>query len=318
MLNLDTAASSLPIENQLNRTAAVQARFLRQLTTGSRINSGADDAAGLAIADGLDAGAAALNESAQNVTAGLSLAQTADGALYEITALLTRGVTLAVEAANGEDGGNRGAAADREFQALLAQIDDIAAGTSWNGERLFLLAHGVADRAVDDGSYASAGNTVYGNQDDTLGSMTFFVGDGSAGGSTEFSYVPPSVDARALGLTVDHGQKAGGGSQNFAANITLLNPADAKQALAKLAAAVGKVAGIRGSLGSLIEQLEAATGVATVEEEHLRNASDAVRAADIGAAVAQATRLSVLQQSGIAALRQSQQQARAVLNLLAP
>src|SRR5258708_30803361 len=87
-------------QNNLNQTEGSLQTVLQQLSSGSRINSGADDAAGLSVADGLKANQAALNQSAQNAQNGVGLLQTADGALSQVTSLLTRAVTLATEAAN--------------------------------------------------------------------------------------------------------------------------------------------------------------------------------------------------------------------------
>ena len=88
-------------QSNLNQTQSSLQNVLTQLSSGSRINSGADDAAGLAVADGLHANVAALTQSSQNATAGVGLLQTADGALSQVTNLLNRAVTLATEAANG-------------------------------------------------------------------------------------------------------------------------------------------------------------------------------------------------------------------------
>src|ERR1700710_1944916 len=88
-------------QNNLNQTQGSLQKTLNQLSSGSRINSGADDAAGLAVADGLHANVAALTQSAQNASDGIGLLQTADGALSQVTNLLDRAVTLSTEAANG-------------------------------------------------------------------------------------------------------------------------------------------------------------------------------------------------------------------------
>ena len=88
-------------QNNLNQTQGSLQNTLQQLSSGSRINSGADDAAGLAVADGLHANVAALTQSQQNASDGIGLLQTADGALSQVTNLLNRAVTLATEAANG-------------------------------------------------------------------------------------------------------------------------------------------------------------------------------------------------------------------------
>src|SRR5271155_956617 len=93
--------SNLVAENALSSTQASLNNTLQQLSTGLRINSGADDPAGLSIADGLGANIAALNQSGQNASNGIGLLQTADGALSQVNTILNQAVTIATEASNG-------------------------------------------------------------------------------------------------------------------------------------------------------------------------------------------------------------------------
>jgi len=93
--------SSLVAQNAVSSTQANLQSTLQQLSTGLRINSGSDDAAGLSIATGLGANIAALKQSSQNASNGIGLLQTADGALSQVTTQLNRAVTIATEAANG-------------------------------------------------------------------------------------------------------------------------------------------------------------------------------------------------------------------------
>lgn len=131
---------SLAAQNQLDITNANLQKTLIQLSSGQRINSGADDAAGLAIADGLNANIAALTQSAQNATDGTSKLQVADGALSQVTSLLNRAMTLATESANGTmngDNGSQRTALDNEFQSIKAEIDSIGQNTTFNGTTVF-------------------------------------------------------------------------------------------------------------------------------------------------------------------------------------
>ncbi len=129
---------SLAAQNQLSMTQANLQKTLEQLASGSRINSGADDAAGLAIADGLQANVTALTQSALNANEGVGKLQVADGALSQVTALLNRAVTLATESANGtvNDGSQR-QALDAEFQSISAEINRIGTNTTYNGSQIF-------------------------------------------------------------------------------------------------------------------------------------------------------------------------------------
>jgi len=132
--------SALSAEHSLSATQANLQNTLTQLSTGLRINSGADDAAGLSIANGMQANIAALTQSAQNATNGVGMLQTADGALSQVTTLLNRAVSLATEAANGglSTGTNsQSAALDTEFQSILSEINQIGQTTDFNGQNVF-------------------------------------------------------------------------------------------------------------------------------------------------------------------------------------
>src|SRR6202044_1145822 len=111
--------SAIYAENNLNQTSSSLQKTLTQLSSGSRINSGADDAAGLSLADGLGANSAALTQSATNASSGVGLLQVADGALSQVTSLLNRAVTLATEASNGTLHASQDTAANQEYQSIL-------------------------------------------------------------------------------------------------------------------------------------------------------------------------------------------------------
>jgi flagellin len=129
--------SALTAENNLSVTQASLQKTLTQLSSGSKITSGSDDAAGLAIANGLTANVAALTQSVQNATNGTGLLQTADGALSQVTTLLNRAVTLATEASNGGLTTNQSAAIQNEYSTILTQIGNIGTTTNFNGKAVF-------------------------------------------------------------------------------------------------------------------------------------------------------------------------------------
>jgi flagellin len=131
---------SLAAQNNLQTNNANLQRTLFRLSSGSRINSGADDAAGLAIADGLHANITALNQSAQNANDGVGQLQTADGALAQVTSLLNRAVTLATESSTGTVGSSQRTALDAEFTSIKAEIDRIGGNTTFNGTSVFSAA----------------------------------------------------------------------------------------------------------------------------------------------------------------------------------
>jgi flagellin len=129
--------ASLTAENQLSTTETSLNKTLQQLSSGSRINSGADDAAGLAIANGLEANITALSQSAQNANAGVGSLQVADGALAQVTTLLNRAVTLATESANGSVSDAQRTAVQAEYSDINAEINSIGSTTNYNGTSVF-------------------------------------------------------------------------------------------------------------------------------------------------------------------------------------
>ena len=117
--------SAVYAENNLNNTNNSLNTVLQQLSSGSKINSGADDAAGLSLVDGLQANQSALTQSETNATEGVGLLQVADGALSQVTNLLNRAVTLATEASNGTLNATQDTAANQEYQSILSEINNI-------------------------------------------------------------------------------------------------------------------------------------------------------------------------------------------------
>jgi flagellin len=176
-------------ENSLSATQANLQSTLTQLSTGLRINSGSDDAAGLSIANGMQANIAALTQSAQNATNGIGMLQTADGALSQVTTLLSRAVSLATEASNGglSTGSNsQSAALDTEFQSILAEINQIGQTTDFNGQNVFA--------STTPNSFTSTQATLATATPLTAGSKTV-INDSSTGGTFVFTATASSTVA---------------------------------------------------------------------------------------------------------------------------
>jgi flagellin len=128
---------SLAAQNNLAITGANLQKTLFRLSSGSRINSGADDAAGLAIADGLHANITALTQSSRNANDGVGQLQVADGSLAQVTTLLNRAITLATESGTGTVSNAQRGALDAEYTAIKAEIDRIGSTTTYNGGQVF-------------------------------------------------------------------------------------------------------------------------------------------------------------------------------------
>jgi flagellin len=128
---------SLEAENQLTLTSNALNTTLEQLSSGSRINSGADDPAGLAIANGLQANIAALTQSVSNANDGVGELQLADGALAQVTTLLDTAVTLATESATGTVSNSQRTAIQAQYSSILDEINRIGTATTYNGQAVF-------------------------------------------------------------------------------------------------------------------------------------------------------------------------------------
>ncbi len=170
--------SAIYAQNNLSSTQSSLQKTLQQLSSGSRINSGADDAAGLAVADGLAANSTALAQSARNANDAVGLLQTADGALSQVTSLLNRAITLATQSANGTLSTSQTSSANQEYQNILSQINTIGATTNFNGSAVF--SNTAKSFFVSDGT--SSGSKVYSQTVGALSSAT--VGETQAGGIT--------------------------------------------------------------------------------------------------------------------------------------
>src|SRR5580704_11760912 len=128
---------SLAAENELTLTSNALNSTLEQLSSGQRINSGADDPAGLAIANGLQANVSALTQSASNANDGVGELQVADGALAQVTTLLNQAVTLATESANGTVSDSQRVAIQAEYSSIMAEINRIGTNTTLNSRQVF-------------------------------------------------------------------------------------------------------------------------------------------------------------------------------------
>ena len=140
---------SLAAENQLTLTSNALNSTLEQLSSGSRINTGADDPAGLAIANGLQANISALTQSVSNANDGVGELQLADGALAQVTNLLNTAVTLATESATGTVSNTQRTAIQAQYASILAEINRIGTSTTYNSQAVFSSGSSTNVNAAD-------------------------------------------------------------------------------------------------------------------------------------------------------------------------
>ena len=148
MTVINTNTASLVARDAIQRNDRAMSQAMERLSTGSRINSAKDDAAGLAISERMGAQVSGLNMAVRNANDAISLLQTADGATQEISNMLGRMRELAVQAASGTYTTTDQAALDLEFGALMDEIDRIAANTEWNGSAV-LAGNGSLETAQE-------------------------------------------------------------------------------------------------------------------------------------------------------------------------
>ena len=155
-LGINTNVLSLNAQRNLNNSQSALATSLERLSTGLRINSAKDDAAGLAIAERFTTQIRGLNQAVRNASDGISLAQTAESALGELTNNLQRIRELAIQSANVTNSASDRAALDNEVQQRLDEIDRIARQTSFNGQKVLDGSLGNATFQVG----ANVGETI--------------------------------------------------------------------------------------------------------------------------------------------------------------
>jgi flagellin len=273
--------SGLFAQNQLSTNNTYLSRTLLRLSSGKRINSGADDAAGLQIADSLRANTRALDQAVRNANDGIGVAQIADGALQELSNLITRAVTLAEEAATGTVDSTARASLNAEYIEIQSEVARIATQTNFNGVAIFSTT-GIN------------------------GSLSIFVGDTSISSSIAVTIQPITTS----GNTV---------TNLFGADLTTINMTTQTNAVAALTTIKDALRGVsasRASIGSGINRLQAAVAVLQTQSQNVQAAESIIRDANIAEEVANLTKYQILTQTGIAALGQANMHAQSVLSLL--
>ena len=273
--------AALYAQSQLGISSANLTQSITRLSSGKRINSGADDAAGLMIADCLRANVRALDQSVRNANDCISVGQIADGALQEITNVLTRAVTLAEEAATGTIDSTGRATLDSEFIQIQAEIARIAAQTNFNGVHLF----------------TSTGLN---------GSLSVFVGDifGSSSIAVSINTITTSGDT-VTSL----------GGQNLA-TVSLATQSGAADALTTIRNALLEVAKNRAVIGAGSNRLQSAVSVMQNQSLNTQSAESTIRDANMAQEISNLTKYQILSQTGTAALAQANATSQTILSLM--
>lgn len=277
-LVVNTNISSLNAQRNLSKSQQRLNTSMQRLSSGLRINSAKDDAAGLAISDRMTSQIRGLNQAARNAQDGISLSQTAEGALQETTNMLQRMRELAVQSANDTNTSNDRASLDAEFQSLIEEVDRIALSTAFNGKTMLT------------GSYANAGS-----------GFVFHVG---ANADQVISITITGASAGGLGTT---GSITG---QNISAR------ANANSAITVIDEAISDIDVMRGDLGAAQNRMESTIANLNNVAENLSAARSRILDADIAQETSEMTKNNILQQAGVSVLSQANQTPQLALSLL--
>ncbi|MDI9259027.1 flagellin [Alicyclobacillus sendaiensis] len=252
----------------------------QQLSTGNRINSAADDPAGYAISQQMTSQVNALNQAIQNAQNGISMLQTASGAMNQITSILQTMNTLAVEAANGTQNSTDLQNLNQEFVALQNQINNIANQTKFNTMTLL------------DGTFATSGIVFQINTD-----------------STTNSQLTVTIAAVSIGALFSASALSGGYLQITSQTL-------AQQAISLVQAAITSLSMYQAQVGAVEDQLNYTVSNLQNTADNLQNAEATITNTDMAQAYTQFSQQQVLQQVGLAMLAQADQQPDAILKLL--
>lgn len=268
-----------------NRAEMSLANSLERLSTGKRINSAKDDAAGLAIASKMTSQIKGMTVAMRNANDGIALAQTADSALGEISNLVQRLRELAVQTANGTVSDTDRESTQAEASQLIAQIDDIANNTSFNGVKL------------TDGSQAS-----------------IVIQSGASAGQT-ITISLTDANAAVLSLTDESAAGAADGVVT-AAGINLETQANATNALTKLDTALDTINASRANLGAVQNRLESVVTNLQSTMTNLTEARSRIEDVDFSAETTALAKAQILNQASTAMLAQANQSQQGVLKLI--
>jgi flagellin len=274
---INTNVPSLTSQRALATSSLSLSTSMQRLSTGLRVNSSKDDAAGLAIAARMTSQVRGMNVASRNANDAISLAQTAEGALGKIGESLHRMRELAVQSANATNGTSDRANLDQEYQALSAEVTRVIAGTKFNGKTLLNGSAGAMVFQVGADNVATDAITV------TMASIAT-----GAGMAASITGGAASISSAALALTT----------------------------MSNLDTAIDEVTTARSMLGSVQNRFESVVSNLAISSENLQAARGRIMDTDFAVETSNLSRAQVLQQAGNAMLAQANQAPQQVMSLL--
>ena len=299
---VNTNVSSLNAQRNLSNTGKAMDTSYTRLASGLRINSAKDDAAGLQISNRLTSQINGLDQGNRNANDGISLAQTAEGSMDEVTGMLQRMRTLAQQASNGSNNTDDRTALQQEYAQLATEINRISTDTTFGGQKLL------------DGNYrgefqvgADAAQTI----SFTMTTFEFTVSGIAGASSISYSVSADSVGDFKVSSTV-------GGALAFStiSDISGSTASNAELAMANLDLMLKKVDGKRAELGAVQNRMESTIRNQANVSENVSAARSRIRDADFATETANMTKNNILQQAASTILSQANQRPQSALSLL--
>lgn len=253
----------------------------KELSSGMRINSAADDASGLAVSEKMRSQIRGLNQASRNVMNGVSMLQTAEGYMQSTTDILQRIRELAVQSANGIYSDEDRAMLQTEVEQLVSEVDRISQTAEFNGMTL------LSGRFAEDGIKLQVGANTDQNFTVKLGNMS----------------------ATALGLRV-------AGQDGTEQSISLSDPESANMALATVDEALKVVNKNRADVGASMNRMEMAQKGINIASENIAASESRIRDADMAKTITEHVKNQILQQSSVSLLSQANTNSQNVLALL--
>lgn len=276
-MTVRTNIASMMAAGNLGRTNNALGSSLGRISSGLRINSAGDDAAGLGVSTNLETQVSSTRQAIRNSNDGINIIQTAEGASTEVVDILQRMRELAVQSSSETLDNDERAYINTEFNQLSAEVDRIANVTEFNG---ISLSNGLTTQM----------DVQVGINNTSNDRITIGLGD-----------------LTASNLSVESGA---------ANDITLDTVTNAQAAISVIDAALDSVNGFRADLGAVQNRLDSAINNATVNTEALSAAQSQIQDTDFASETSNLTRLQIMQQAGVASLAQAKNINQSVISLL--
>jgi flagellin len=308
-MSVNTNIQSMNAQRNLGGSQSALATSMQRLSSGLRVNSAKDDAAGLAIAERMNAQVRGMNVAVRNANDGISLAQTAEGALGKVGDMLQRMRELAVQSRNATNSDGDRANLNKEFAELQKEIDRTVKNTSFNGKKLFATGGSDLEFQVGDKTTSNDRITV---------SSTVLEGTAISAGSAIDTSSTAITDADVLGTVVGgwdgtNGVSIGGTASGGTAVAGTTQIDDAIKVIDR---ALDVVNDKRATFGAVQNRFENVIANLQVNVENTAASRGRIMDADFAAETANLSRAQILQQAGTAMVSQANQLPQQVLSLL--